>query len=263
MFAQLPSYRTYAIGARIAKGSFPKALIWDTADPYHYVRMQEENDHDLLIVGGEDHRTGQADDGVARFENLWSWTKTHFPVAEEVLHRWSGQCLETHDGLAFLGRYSSSQPDVYLITGDSGMGMTHGTIGGRLVSDLILGRTNQFEKVFDPSRLATQSLVEAVPEVASSTAPYIDWLTGGDVDSVDEIRNGEGAIIRKGLSKIAAYRDESGNLHERSAVCTHLGCIVRFNSTEKTWDCPCHGSRFGCEDGHVINTPAITPLAEA
>ena len=148
-----------------------------------------------------------------------------------------------------------------MITGDSGMGMTHGTIGGILVSDLILGKGNPFEKVFDPSRIATQSIIEAVPEIVSSTVPYTDWVTGGDVSSVDEIKNGQGAIIREGLSKLAVYRDDEGNLHKRSAVCTHMGCVVRFNSSEKTWDCPCHGSRFGT-DGHPINSPAMTPLAE-
>ncbi len=261
MFAKLPAYRTYVIGARVPKGSVEKALFWDTADPYRYVRTQEEAEHDVLIVGGKDHRTGQEDDANRRFANLWQWTKTRFPMAEEILYKWSGQFFETHDGLAFIGRFSNSEPNVYLITGDSGMGMTHGTIGGMLVSDLILGRENAWQEVFEPSRLATQSIKEAIPEIVSSTVPYVDWITGGDVSSVDEIKNGEGAIIRQGASKIAAYRDENGKLYQRSAVCTHLGCIVRFNSLEKTWDCPCHGSRFGI-DGHPINAPAISPLGE-
>lgn len=260
MFAKLPAYRTYAIGVRVPKGSVEKVLLWDTGDPYHYIRIQEENDHDVLIVGGEDHRTGQENDGDERFQNLWKWTADHFPSAEKVIHHWSGQCFETHDGLAFIGRFSEDEPNVYLITGDSGMGMTHGTIGGMLVSDLILGRENPWAEVFEPSRLATQSIIEAIPEVIKSTAPLVDWITSGDVSSVDEIKNGEGAIIRDGMSKIAAYRDENGKLYRRSAVCTHMGCIVRFNSAEKTWDCPCHGSRFGV-DGHVINTPAMAPLA--
>ncbi len=258
---KLPAYRTYVIGARVPKGSVEKALFWDTADPYRYVRTQEEAEHDVLIVGGKDHRTGQEDDANRRFANLWQWTKTRFPMAEEILYKWSGQFFETHDGLAFIGRFSNSEPNVYLITGDSGMGMTHGTIGGMLVSDLILGRENAWQEVFEPSRLATQSIKEAIPEIVSSTVPYVDWITGGDVSSVDEIKNGEGAIIRQGASKIAAYRDENGKLYQRSAVCTHLGCIVRINSLEKTWDCPCHGSRFGV-DGHPINTPAIEPLGE-
>lgn len=259
MFAKLPAYRTYAIGVQVPKGSVEKVLLWDTGDPYHYIRIQEETDHDVLIVGGEDHRTGQESDTESRFENLWKWTAAHFPSAERVLHRWSGQCFETHDGLAFIGRFSDDKPNVYLITGDSGMGMTHGTIGGMLVSDLILGRENPWADVYDPSRIATQSIVEAVPEVIKSTVPYVDHVTPGDVSSVDEIKNGEGAILRDGASKIAVYRDDNGRLHKRSAICTHMGCVVRFNSSEKTWDCPCHGSRFGV-DGHVINTPAIMPL---
>lgn len=261
MFAKLPAYRTYAVGVKIPKDSVEKCLIWDTADPYNYVRTQPEMDYDVLIVGGEDHKTGQADDGEERFTNLYRWTQKRFPAAGEILYKWSGQCLETHDGLAFIGRFSGSEPNVYLITGDSGMGMTHGTIGGMLVSDLILGRENPWTEVFEPSRLATQSIKEAVPELITSTAPYVDWLKGGDVSSAEEVNPGEGAIISRGATKIAAYRDENGKLYQRSAVCTHLGCLVRFNSLEKTWDCPCHGSRFGI-DGHPINTPAISPLAE-
>ena len=259
MFARLPAYRTYAIGVRVPKGSVEKVLLWDTGDPYHYIRIQEESDHDVLIVGGEDHRTGQENDGDVRFQNLWKWTATRFPSAEKTIYQWSGQCFETHDGLAFIGKFSGDEPNVYLITGDSGMGMTHGTIGGMLVSDLILGRDNPWAEVYDPSRIATQSVIEAVPELIKSTTPYVDWITGGDVSSVDEIKNGKGAILRDGTSKIAVYRDEDGMLHKRSAVCTHMGCIVRFNSAETTWDCPCHGSRFGV-DGHVINTPAMSPL---
>ncbi|CAN5733585.1 FAD-dependent oxidoreductase [soil metagenome] len=261
MFAKLPAYRTFVIGAKIPKNSVEKCLIWDTADPYHYVRIQEEEIHDVLIVGGEDHRTGQENDGEARFAKLFQWTQERFPFADEILYKWSGQFLETHDGLAFIGRFSDSEPNVYLITGDSGMGMTHGTIGGMLVSDLILGGGNAWTEVFEPSRILTQSIAEAVPEIISSTAPYVDWITGGDVSSADEIKNGEGAIVSHGTTKIAAYRDENGKLYQRSAVCRHLGCIVRFNTLEKTWDCPCHGSRYGI-DGQPINSPAFLPLEE-
>lgn len=259
MFAKLPAYRTYAVGARAATDAVEKCLIWDTLDAYHYVRTQPENGYDVLIVGGEDHRTGQEGDDAGQFERLRQWTKENFPAAEEFLYEWSGQVFETHDGLAFIGRFSSSEPNVYIITGDSGMGMTHGTLGGMLVSDLIAGRENPWAEVYEPSRILTQSITEAVPEIISSTAPYVEWLKGGDVDSVDEIKPGEGAILSDGLKKIAAYRDEDGKLFKRSAVCTHLGCIVQFNRTEKSWDCPCHGSRFGT-DGHPINTPAFAPL---
>ena len=261
MFAELPAYRTYALGLNIPKGSVEPLLMWDTGDPYKYVRTQPDGGKDLLIVGGEDHRTAQADDAGERFDRIEAWTRKRFEMAGEVLYRWSGQFMETHDGLAFLGQYSGDEPNVFIITGDSGMGMTHGTIGGMIINDLISGRENAWAKVYDPSRLATQSIMEAVPEIVASTVPYKDWVTPGDVSSVREIKKGEGAVIRDGTSKIAVYRDEEGELHKRSAVCTHMGCIVRFNSLEKTWDCPCHGSRFST-DGDVINTPAMSPLGK-
>ncbi|HEV7701011.1 MAG TPA: FAD-dependent oxidoreductase, partial [Pyrinomonadaceae bacterium] len=260
MFAQLPAYRTYAIGVELTEAIEP-ALFWDNADPYIYVRTFDEDDRQILIVGGEDHRTGQENDGQVRFERLLSWARKHFSVSGDIKFNWSGQFMETHDGLAFVGQYSDDEPNVFLITGDSGMGMTHGTIGGILVSDLILGRANPWVDVYKPSRLATQSIKEAVPEIVSSTLPYKDWITPGDVDSVSDLKTGDGAVIRDGLKKIAVYRDDKGDLHKRSAVCTHLGCIVRFNSLEKTWDCPCHGSRFST-DGNPINGPAIVPLGE-
>jgi glycine/D-amino acid oxidase-like deaminating enzyme/nitrite reductase/ring-hydroxylating ferredoxin subunit len=262
MFAELPAYRTYVVGIQIEAGSVEPALYWDTADPYIYVRTQPDGDGEILIVGGEDHRTAQANDGDQRFAKLESWAKRNFPGTGEVKYRWSGQFMETHDGLAFIGQYSDDEPNVFLITGDSGMGMTHGTIGGMLVSDLVLGRPNPWKEVYEPTRVATQSITEAVPEIVASTVPYKDWLTGGDVDSTDDLKPGEGGVIRKGLSKIAAYRDDDGELHVRSAVCTHMGCIVRFNSLERTWDCPCHGSRFST-DGEPVNAPAIKPLGEA
>ncbi|MFL6373879.1 MAG: FAD-dependent oxidoreductase [Pyrinomonadaceae bacterium] len=261
MFAELPAYRTYAIGVTIPVNTVERALYWDNADPYIYVRTQQDGDEKVLIVGAEDHRTGQSNDGEARFARLETWTRKHFESIGEVKYRWSGQFMETHDGLAFIGQYSDREPNVFLITGDSGMGMTHGTIGGMLVSDLILEREDPWVDVFQPSRIATQSIKEAVPEIIASTIPYKDWLTGGDIDSVDQLQPGEGGILRHGMSKIAVYRDDTGELHKRSAVCTHMGCIVRFNSLEKTWDCPCHGSRFSVH-GNPINTPAMTPLGK-
>jgi len=259
MFAKLPAYRTYVIGVEVPRDSVERCLIWDTGDPYIYVRTHRDRDKDILIVGGEDHRTGQADDMEERFARLEKWTRERFSAAGEVKYRWSGQFLETHDGLAFLGQYSSDEPNVFLITGDSGMGMTHCTIGGMIVSDLILGRQNPWTKVYEPTRIATQSIMEAVPELIDSTVPYADWIRPGDASSADEIKPGQGAVIRDGLTKIAVHRDDNGGLHRRSAVCTHMGCIVRFNDLEKTWDCPCHGSRFST-DGDPINTPAISPL---
>jgi glycine/D-amino acid oxidase-like deaminating enzyme/nitrite reductase/ring-hydroxylating ferredoxin subunit len=262
-------YRTYVIGARVPRGSIPHMLLWDTLDPYHYVRLQAVENlegaapYDVLIVGGEDHKTGQAEDFDERFRRLEEWTRERFPAAEEIEFRWSGQVMEPVDGLAFIGRNPLDSDNVFIVTGDSGQGMTHGTLAGRLLTDLIAGRENEWAKIYDPSRLPLKAGVEYAKENLNVAAQYTDYLTGGEVSSVEEIAAGEGAILRRGLGKVAVYRDEQGGLYEHSAVCTHLGCIVAWNGKEKTWDCPCHGSRFAAADGHVVNGPAINGLASA
>jgi Rieske Fe-S protein len=183
-------------------------------------------------------------------------------MIEDVEFRWSGQVMNSLDGLAFIGRASEDEPGVYLATGDTGMGMTHGTIAGMLLRDLILHRDNPWRTLYDPSRLILRSLPTLVRENVNVAAQYADWLTPAAVSSVDEIAPGEGALLRRGLAKIAAYRAPDGRLHERSAVCPHLACLVAWNSEEKTWDCPCHGSRFDAV-GRVINGPANADLAPA
>ncbi|CAN5857834.1 FAD-dependent oxidoreductase [soil metagenome] len=247
-------YRTFAIGARVPPATVPAALYWDTADPYHYVRLQG----DLLIVGGEDHKTGQEDDGYDRFAYLESWTRERFPIGD-VEYTWSGQVMEPVDGLGYIGRNPGDKGHVLVATGDSGHGMTHATIAGILLTDLILGRPNPWEALYDPSRKSLKSAAEYVKENVNVATQYLDYISPGEVRSVDEIRPGEGALVRQGLTKLAVHRDEHGALHSLSAVCTHLGCIVHWNSLEGTWDCPCHGSRFGI-DGAVLNGPAVVGL---
>jgi glycine/D-amino acid oxidase-like deaminating enzyme/nitrite reductase/ring-hydroxylating ferredoxin subunit len=247
------AYRTFAIAARLS-GPVPRALYWDTADPYHYVRMAG----DVLIVGGEDHKTGQEDDGTERFARLESWTRERFPI-EAVEFQWSGQVMEPVDGLAFIGRNPGDKGHIFVATGDSGQGMTHGTIAGILIRDLILGRANEWERLYDPSRKSLKSAGEYVKENLNAVKQYVDYITPGEVGSEAEIRPGHGAVVRQGLKKLAVYRDEDGILHRASAVCPHLGCIVRWNSVERTWDCPCHGSRFGVE-GEIVNGPALGGL---
>jgi len=237
-----------------------RALYWDTGDPYHYVRLQRENGHDVLIVGGEDHKTGQANDGQERFARLEQWTRQRFPQSLEVQYRWSGQVMEPVDGIAFIGRNPLDDDNVYIATGDSGQGMTHGTIAGMLLSDLIQGRKNKWEDLYSPSRIRLKSLPEYASENINVAGQYADYVTAGDIKSESELRPGEGAVMRDGVSKIAVRRDENGNIHKLSAVCPHLGCIVAWNSTEDTWDCPCHGSRFSAE-GRVYQGPANDDLS--
>jgi glycine/D-amino acid oxidase-like deaminating enzyme len=253
-------YMTYVVGARVPKNAVTTALYWDTADPYHYLRLQPlDATHDLLIVGGEDHKSGQADDTAERHPRLERWARERFPHMGEVLYRWAGQVMETVDGLAFIGRNPLDHDNVYTVTGDSGMGMTHGTIAGMLITDQILGRHNSWAALYDPGRVTLRAAGEYTREAANMAVQYADWVTPGDVDSVDHIANGSGAVIRRGAVKLAVYRDDAGALHERSAVCPHLGCIVAWNAAEQTWDCPCHGSRFD-KFGTVINGPANVDL---
>ena len=169
--------------------------------------------------------------------------------------------MEPVDGVAFIGRNPGDADNVYIVTGDSGMGMTHGTIAGILLTDLILDRPSPWAKLYDPSRKMLREAVEYAKENANVAAQYLkDYASGGDVKSADDIVPGHGAVLRRGLAKVAAFRDADGVLHERSAVCPHLGCVVRFDAVERTWNCPCHGSRF---DGHgrVIVGPANRDLA--
>ena len=257
-------YRTYVVGLRVPAGSVERALYWDYDEPYHYVRLQRPRGaaHEVLIVGGEDHHTGQKDDGEERWARLEGWTRQRWPMAQEVEFRWSGQVMEPVDGLAYIGRNPLDADNVYIATGDSGNGMTHGTIAGMLLADLIQGRGNPWAGLYDPARMTPRATAEWIVEATHSSAPYAKWLTPGEVSSVDEIRPGEGALLRRGLTKVAVYRDPSGALVERSAVCKHLGCFVEWNSTEKSWDCPCHGSRFTA-DGRMVNGPAPEDLSPA
>ena len=248
-------YRTYVIGARVPMGSVTKALYWDTPDPYHYVRSQS----DVLIVGGEDHKTGQAADGEERFQRLEEWARERFPI-KEIKFRWSGQVIEPTDYLAFIGRNPGDDKNVYIATGDSGQGMTHGTIAGMLLTDLICGRENPWCELYDPSRKPAKSLGEYARENVNVVAQYRDYVTPGDVRETEAPPAlDSGAVVRRGLKKVAVYCDDAGNLHECSAVCPHLGCIVAWNPVEKTWDCPCHGSRFDCY-GKVVNGPGNADL---
>ena len=247
-------YRTFAIAARVPPDTVPAALYWDTADPYHYVRLHG----DVLIVGGEDHKTGQEDDGYDRFAYLESWTRERFPIGD-IEYRWSGQVMEPVDGLGYIGRNPGDKAHILVATGDSGHGMTHGTIAGILLTDLIVGRPNPWQTLYDPGRKSLGSAAEYLKENVNVAKQYLDYVSPGEVRSVDEIRPGQGALLRQGLTKLAVYRDGQGALHSLSAVCTHLGCIVHWNSLEGTWDCPCHGSRFGT-DGRVLNGPAVAGL---
>jgi glycine/D-amino acid oxidase-like deaminating enzyme/nitrite reductase/ring-hydroxylating ferredoxin subunit len=255
---KLALYTSYVIAGTVPKGVVPDALWWDTADPYRYLRVEPHRDHDLVIFGGEDHKTGQEADTRACYRRLEQRLADLVP-AVDVTHRWSGQVIETPDGLPFIGRMAEHQ---YSATGYSGNGLTFGTLAGMMISEAILGRANPWTELFDPSRKALgRGLWEYLKENADY--PYYmirDRFAGAEGRSLRAVKRGQGTIIERNGARVAAYRDPSGAVTLRSATCTHMGCLVAWNPAEGTWDCPCHGSRFRTT-GEVMSGPAESPLA--
>jgi glycine/D-amino acid oxidase-like deaminating enzyme/nitrite reductase/ring-hydroxylating ferredoxin subunit len=301
---QVP-YRTYVVAATIKKGAVPKALYWDTGDsdsksdvkPYHYVRIQKldsfdngnrsktndpesgnmNNSHDLLIIGGEDHKTGYDNDMEERHSRLVDWAKQRFPI-EEIIYRWSGQVMEPLDSLAFIGlnptdyneNPEGQNNNTYICTGDSGNGMTHGTIAGILISDLILGRQNRWSDLYNPSRdvnvIQKKNKSDEASESNSSNSNQTKEGNPNTINQsqkklfIDSLPLQQGAIIEENSDNpMAVYKDRTGKIAKFSAKCTHLGCTVAWNPLEKSFDCPCHGSRF-FYNGKVINGPANNDL---
>jgi nitrite reductase/ring-hydroxylating ferredoxin subunit len=263
------AYRSYVIGSLIPKGSLPDVLWWDTGDvnqnknmpPYHYVRLHEyDQEHDLLICGGEDHPTGLADaddeSEELKFGKLEAWAKEYFKI-NDIQYRWSGQVMEPMDSIAYIGRNPMDKDNVFIATGDSGNGMTHGTIAGLLISDLINGRKNEWEEIYDPSRFKLFKAGNVFfKEVVGGLVAYLKSKPGNtEATKLLQLPAGEGTIAELEGTKYGVYRDDAGTLHMVTAECTHLKCIVKFNNVEKSWDCPCHGSRFSYK-GEVMNGPA-------
>ena len=254
-------YRTYAMAFRIPRGALPDALYWDTLDDYHYVRLQPATKKsDYLIVGGEDHKSGQADDADVRFAGLAAWMRNLLPQLGEETHRWSGQVMNPVDFMGFTGR-NPGNDHVYVHTGDSGQGITHGAVAGMILSGLIIDGRHPWAEAYDPSRKPVKAAAQFVSENLTPLKNFAAYVAPGEIKSLDELKPGCGAIIRDGLRKIAAFRAENGKLLLRSAACTHLGCHLHWNSLERCWDCPCHGSQFA-PDGTALNGPAVASLSK-
>jgi Rieske Fe-S protein len=254
-------YRTYAITATLPRGSLADALYWDTLDPYHYVRLQPHSEReDIVIIGGEDHKSGEADDGAARFAALENWARGHLPTLSRIVHRWSGQVMEPADYVGLIGRNSGDQHR-YIVTGDSGQGITNGVIGSLLITGLIVDGHSPWAAVYDPGRVIAKNVLEFLSENMTVLRSLAEYLTAAEIRSLQRLQPGAGGLFRSGLKKIAACRDADGRLHVHSATCTHMGCIVHWNSLEQCWDCPCHGSQFA-PDGTPLDGPAVSPLAE-
>jgi len=256
---KLALYSTYVIGARLPRNTTPQALWWDTADPYHYLRVDRRGEGEYAIFGGADHKTGQETDTEACFRQLEKKLRAVLPQAE-VEHRWSGQVIETADGLPYIGAAGDGQ---FISTGYAGNGMTFGTLGAVMARDAVLGVRNPWCDLFSPERKTLSSAWDYLLE--NKDYPFYlvrDRLARAEAASLDELKAGEGKIVRIDGKKVAAHRDESGIVVKLSPVCTHMGCIVHWNDSQKTWDCPCHGSRFS-PTGEVLGGPAEVPLAPA
>jgi glycine/D-amino acid oxidase-like deaminating enzyme/nitrite reductase/ring-hydroxylating ferredoxin subunit len=254
---KLALYSTYAIAGKAPAGQVPPGSYWDTADPYSYLRVQREPSHDFAILGGEDHKTGQNEDTNACYERLERRMRALIPGVE-ITHRWSGQVIETHDGLPYIGETAERQ---FAGTGFSGNGMTFGTLSGMMGCDAVLGRANPWKDLFDPGRVKIRGgLWDYLKENADY--PYYiarDRLAGAEGRLLRSLRRGEGKILDLNGKRVAAYRNDAGAVTQVSPVCTHMGCNVAWNAAERTWDCPCHGSRFE-PNGKVIAGPAESPL---
>ena len=176
----------------------------------------------------------------------------------EIVYKWSGQVIEPIDSLAFIGKNPGDE-NIYIITGDSGNGMTYGTLGGIIITDIITGKKNPWVELYSPNRITLKTSGDYLQEATAMAAQYVDWITKEDVKDVTELEPGQGGIISSGLKKIAVYRDAQNNIHTCTAVCPHLGAILHWNAEEKSFDCPAHGSRF-TPNGEVINGPATSNL---
>jgi glycine/D-amino acid oxidase-like deaminating enzyme/nitrite reductase/ring-hydroxylating ferredoxin subunit len=254
-------YRSYVLAARLKDNAqLPEALVYDMADPYHYYRTEDVDGQRLLIAGGCDHKTGHGEDTIAPFKELEAHVRTLYDV-ERITHRWSSQYFEPTDGLPYIGKLPMGGEGVFVATGYSGNGMTYGTVAALHITDLITKGHSPYEKVFDPSRV---SLVAGFANFVKEAADVIGQLAlaplpARKLDGLEDLRNGDGRVVRFGGRSVALHRDDAGVLHAVDPACSHIKCTVAWNQAERSWDCPCHGSRFD-PDGVVLTGPARRPL---
>lgn len=255
--SKLALYTSYVLGATLPSGLMPEGLYWDTHDPYYYLRIDHYGNHDYAIFGGADCKTAQEHDPEENFVQLLERLKKIIPLAE-VQQRWLGQVVETDDGLPFIGENEKQQ---FIATGYCGNGFTLGTLAAGMVRDRFLGRKNPW---FDLFRVDRKQFHAGTWRYLTENLDYPyymlrDRLSRVEAGSVNDLKFGEGKIVRQDGRKVAAYRAADGKVTLLSPVCTHMKCIVRWNEVDKTWDCPCHGSRFKPE-GEVFSGPAEAPL---
>jgi glycine/D-amino acid oxidase-like deaminating enzyme/nitrite reductase/ring-hydroxylating ferredoxin subunit len=258
-FSRLSPHRSLVIGMRL-KETVPEGMYIGAGEESHSFRNQPADDGLLLLIGGEGFKTGQGGDILERYHRLEHYARHHFNVISIDYH-WSTQDNRTLDRVPYIGPIGPNSTTVFVATGFGGWGMTNGTASGLILSDLVLGRDNAWSPVFNPNRIkpltsAGQAISEGVNVAAEVVTAHLPILGSDDIAS---LANGEGKVIQINKEKVAVSKDKQGNLHAVSAVCTHMGCVVNWNNGEKSWDCPCHGSRFS-PDGRVLHGPAVADL---
>jgi glycine/D-amino acid oxidase-like deaminating enzyme/nitrite reductase/ring-hydroxylating ferredoxin subunit len=255
--SKLALYTSYVLAGRLPADQIPHGLYWDTMEPYHFLRTEPSQGTDLVVFGGADHKTGQVTNTQNCYQALEKTLRRIAPNVE-LTDRWSGQVLETIDGLPFVGETADRQ---FTVTGCAGNGMTFGTLGAMMARDAVLGRPNPWRKLLDPHRNNIRSGAWNYVRENKDYLYYMlrDHLARRHSTSIGHLRPGQGKVVSLNGQRVAAYRDEQGVLALRSAICTHMACEVHWNQAETTWDCPCHGSRFKT-DGSVISGPAESPL---
>jgi Rieske Fe-S protein len=254
-FARLETTRSYCIAAQV-RGALPRGMSINAGSPTRSVNTYG----DLLIVGGESHPTGARGVDEGCFDRLAAFARAYWDVTE-ISHRWSAQDPMSYDQLPVIGRYTPFSAGVYVASGFMKWGLTGGTMAAEILADLISGRQPQpWTDRFNPHRVSLRSAPQLVKiNVKAGADLILDRITPAEVSSPTEVPAGEARIVRDGLGKLGAFRETNGTLHLVSLRCTHLGCLLRFNGAERSWDCPCHGSRFDV-DGAVLEGPAVRPL---
>ncbi|MES2590743.1 MAG: FAD-dependent oxidoreductase [Bacteroidota bacterium] len=253
----LGPYREHGVAAELLSDEMPKGIFWGLNKPKHSIRCFKDGDKNYVMVIGDKYKTGHGENTNEYVKRLETYLKTHFKIGP-ITHIWGGQQYRSADGLPFIGKHSDN---MYFMTGFATDGLVYGTLASMIVSDMIIGKENKWEETYQLKRFTPlKSFKEFFKENADNLVQYLKdtpWNT--DVASLNEVPAGEGRIMEKDGEKLAVYKDTQGLIHVCSAVCTHMKCIVNWNPSEKTWDCPCHGSRFKT-DGQVIEGPAVINL---
>ena len=254
-------YRSYAMAVSLQDGAYPQDLIYDMYDPYHYYRTQEVGGRQYLIAGGKDHKTGHEPHTERCFLELESYLRQYFDIAA-VHYKWSSQFFEPADGLPYIGHLPGHPGHIYVATGFGGNGMVYSSVSALLIRNMILGEETPYSHLFDPNRIKPvagfTSFVQHNADVVKQFAGKL--FSGEQLHQLAGLAPGEAKIVVYDDRKIALYKDEAGALHAVNPVCTHLKCEVKWNAAERSWDCPCHGARYGC-DGEVLTGPADQGLA--